>query len=98
MSSFAAPSDNLASQDRHLGIWIGVPVAAGLLLLVALILYCLRKAKNSRSLRAGGGEPVQRTLGHISHWGNGEGHLLGEGEGLRGPEAMRGGLFCWLTL
>ena len=76
MSSFAAPSDNL-------GIWIGVPVAAGLLLLVALILYCLRKAKNSRSLRAGGGEPVQRTLGHISHWGNGEGHLLGEGEGLK---------------
>lgn len=97
MSPFAAPSDNPASQDRHLGIWIGVPVAAGLLLLVVLIL-CLRKAKNSRSLRAGGGEPVQRTLGRISHWRNGEGHLLGEGEGLRGPEAMRGGLFCWFML
>ncbi|XP_065782893.1 leukocyte immunoglobulin-like receptor subfamily A member 5 isoform X2 [Muntiacus reevesi] len=41
-----APSGNLSSQDRHLGIWIGVPVAAGLLLLVVLIL-CLRKAKNN---------------------------------------------------
>uniref|UniRef100_A0A8B9XPF2 Immunoglobulin domain-containing protein n=1 Tax=Bos mutus grunniens TaxID=30521 RepID=A0A8B9XPF2_BOSMU len=45
-----APSGNLASQDRRLGIWIGVPVAVGLLLLVFLvffILYCLHKAKNN---------------------------------------------------
>nr|XP_014336066.1 PREDICTED: killer cell immunoglobulin-like receptor 3DL1 [Bos mutus] len=45
-----APSGNRASQDRRLGIWIGVPVAVGLLLLVFLvffILYCLRKAKNN---------------------------------------------------
>lgn len=47
---FAAPSGNRASQDIRLGIWIGVPVAVGLLLLVFLIfliLYCLRKAKNN---------------------------------------------------
>ncbi|DAA19350.1 TPA: leukocyte immunoglobulin-like receptor, subfamily A (with TM domain), member 2-like, partial [Bos taurus] len=45
-----APSGNRASQDIRLGIWIGVPVAVGLLLLVFLIfliLYCLRKAKNN---------------------------------------------------
>ena len=30
---------------------------------------------------------MQRSLGRKSRWGNGAGHLLGEEDGLRGPEA-----------
>ncbi|KAM9757320.1 leukocyte immunoglobulin-like receptor subfamily A member 5 isoform 3-T3 [Dama dama] len=60
-----ALSDNLASQDRHLGIWIGVPVAAGLLLLVVLIL-CLRKAKNNASRKERHPEAAGQVNGQAS--------------------------------
>ncbi|XP_055407217.1 leukocyte immunoglobulin-like receptor subfamily A member 5 [Bubalus kerabau] len=63
---FAAPSGNLASQDRRLGIWIGVPVAAGLLLLVFLILYCLRKAKNNAARKERHPEAADRVNGQAS--------------------------------
>ena len=86
---FAAPSGNLASQDRRLGIWIGVPVAAGLLLLVFLILYCLRKAKNSRSLTAGGGAcaEIPGTQIPLGKWG---GAFAGGGGGAEGSRSRRG--------
>lgn len=86
---FAAPSGNLASQDRRLGIWIGVPVAAGLLLLVFLILYCLRKAKNSRSLTAGGGAcaEIPGTQIPLGKWG---GALAGGGGGAEGSRSSEG--------
>ncbi|XP_070306413.1 leukocyte immunoglobulin-like receptor subfamily A member 5 isoform X2 [Odocoileus virginianus] len=61
-----APSDNLASQDRRLGIWIGVPVAAGLLLLVALILYCLCKAKNNAATKERHPEAAGQVNGQAS--------------------------------
>ncbi|XP_043756192.1 leukocyte immunoglobulin-like receptor subfamily A member 5 isoform X2 [Cervus elaphus] len=60
-----APSDNPASQDRHLGIWIGVPVAAGLLLLVVLIL-CLRKAKNNSARKERHPEAAGQVNGQAS--------------------------------
>ena len=89
---FAAPSGNLASQDRRLGIWIGVPVAVGLLLLVFLvffILYCLHKAKNSRFLTAGGGAcaEIPGTQIPLGKWGRA---LAGGGGGAEGSRSNKG--------
>ncbi|XP_055266637.1 leukocyte immunoglobulin-like receptor subfamily A member 6 isoform X2 [Moschus berezovskii] len=64
-----APSDNLASRDRLLGVWIGVPVAAGLLLLVFpvfLTLYCLRKAKINAARKERHAEAAGRASGQGS--------------------------------
>uniref|UniRef100_A0A4W2GK01 Leukocyte immunoglobulin-like receptor subfamily A member 6 n=1 Tax=Bos indicus x Bos taurus TaxID=30522 RepID=A0A4W2GK01_BOBOX len=87
-----APSGNRASQDIRLGIWIGVPVAVGLLLLVFLIfliLYCLRKAKNSRFLTAGGGAcaEIPGTQIPLGKWG---GALAGGGGGAEGSRSNKG--------
>ena len=93
---FAAPSGNRASQDIRLGIWIGVPVAVGLLLLVFLvflILYCLRKAKNSRFLTAGGGAcaEIPGTQIPLGKWGRA---LAGGGGGPEGSRSNKGWGIC----
>ena len=92
MFSFAAPSGDLASRGRLLGIWIGVPVAVGLLLLVFLIfliLYCLRKAKSSRSLRAGG-EACVEIPGTQIPLGKRGGAFAGGGGGAEGSRSNEG--------
>ncbi|XFG10201.1 hypothetical protein AB1E19_013825 [Capra hircus] len=64
-----APSGDLASRGRLLGIWIGVPVAVGLLLLVFLIfliLYCLRKAKSNAARKERQPEAAGRANGQVS--------------------------------
>nr|XP_042087357.1 leukocyte immunoglobulin-like receptor subfamily A member 6 [Ovis aries] len=64
-----APSGDLASRGRPLGIWIGVPVAVGLLLLVFLIfliLYCLRKAKSNAARKERQPEAAGRANGQVS--------------------------------
>ncbi|XP_068849281.1 leukocyte immunoglobulin-like receptor subfamily A member 6 [Capricornis sumatraensis] len=64
-----APSSDLASRGRLLGIWIGVPVAVGLLLLVFLIfliLYCLRKAKSDAARKERQPEAAGRANGQAS--------------------------------
>ncbi|XP_040107839.1 leukocyte immunoglobulin-like receptor subfamily A member 5 isoform X2 [Oryx dammah] len=64
-----ALSGDLASRGRLLGIWIGVPVAAGLLLLVSLvflILYCLRKAKRNAARKERQPEAASRANGQAS--------------------------------
>ncbi|XP_040107842.1 leukocyte immunoglobulin-like receptor subfamily A member 5 isoform X4 [Oryx dammah] len=66
---FEALSGDLASRGRLLGIWIGVPVAAGLLLLVSLvflILYCLRKAKRNAARKERQPEAASRANGQAS--------------------------------
>ncbi|XP_052512216.1 leukocyte immunoglobulin-like receptor subfamily A member 5 [Budorcas taxicolor] len=62
-----APSSDLTSRDRLLGIWI--PVAVGLLLLVFLvfvILYCLRKAKSNAVRKERQPEAAGRANGQAS--------------------------------
>lgn len=92
MFSFAALSGDLASRGRLLGVWIGVPVAVGLLLLVFLIfliLYCLRKAKSSRSLR-GGGEACVEIPGTQIPLGKRGRAFAGGGGGAEGSRSNEG--------